>query len=234
MYIHMQLVTCLYPLSFYIWRLNFLQFILYLQFTAMCNEKTATFIDNLNIFYTSTVSKTNSYSFYATLAIHLHTLYSTYQLLLLSTPPSPSLCYFLFLFLRPTLNILPLLSYHIKISTFSRLLASPLPLPLLISFLSSLFFSNHISHSPSAVIILVFKTSKGFPTIDPRAPAKEPAANFKRKGESAFTPDWQKKSREERKIWREGRNMWREERKIWRYEAMSKIQGANDRIINKY
>ena len=150
----------------------------------MCYEKTATFIDNLNIFYSFTVSKTDSYSFYLTLAIHLHTLYSTYQLLLLSTP-SP--CYFLFLFLRPTLNMLPLLSYLIKISTFSRLLASPLPL--LISFLSSLFFPNHISHSPSAVIILVFKTSKGFPTIDPRAPAKEPAANFKRKGESAFTPD---------------------------------------------
>ena len=34
----------------------------------MCNEKTATFIDYLNIFYSSTVSKTNSYSFYPTFA----------------------------------------------------------------------------------------------------------------------------------------------------------------------
>ena len=41
---------------------------------------------------------------------------------------------------------------------------------------------------PSAVIILVFKTSNGLPTILPNAPASEPAANFNIKGESAFTP----------------------------------------------
>ena len=45
-----------------------------------------------------------------------------------------------------------------------------------------------LGNSPSAVIILVFRTSKGFPTMDPRAPAREPAANFKMKGESDFTP----------------------------------------------
>ena len=48
--------------------------------------------------------------------------------------------------------------------------------------------SGSLRNSPSAVIILVFRTSKGFPTIDPRAPANEPAANFKMKGESDFTP----------------------------------------------
>lgn len=41
---------------------------------------------------------------------------------------------------------------------------------------------------PSLAIILVFSTSKGFPAIDPKAPAKDPAVNLNTKLESLVTP----------------------------------------------
>ena len=207
---NMQLVTCLYPLSFYIWRLNFLQFILYLQFTAMCNEKTATFIDNLNIFYSSTVSKTDSYSFYLTLAIHLHTLYSTYQLLLLSTPPPPpppatfsfsfwdlplTFCHYCHILSKFQLSrdfLLPL-----SLSLFSSL-SYPLFSFLIISVThllqSSFLFSKHQKDSQQL-------------TQEPR-PKNQPQISREKENRLSRLID-KRKVEKSKKNGEKGRNMWR-------------------------
>ena len=105
----------------------------------------------------------------------------------------PSFSFFLLNLIR--------LSLCLFYTTFSSLPFSPLSTSILIHFYSSFFYlllllSYHFIFPfflPSAVIILVFNTSKGFPTIDPKAPARDPAANFRRKGESAFTPKEEKK-----------------------------------------